>query len=153
MITDDAKLAEKIRLLINQAKENHPWETNHSEIGFNYKMPNLNAALGLGQLERLNTIISDKKDLHIKYKKLFDTYESIQLISAIEQGESNHWLQTILFGDSIERDNFLKFTHQNRIQTKAVWKPLHQLKMYVHCERSEMKNTEFVGSRLVCLPS
>ena len=151
--TDDEQLAKKIRFLINQAKEDYAWEYVHSEIGYNYKMPNLNAALGLGQLEQLDDFLIQKKELYQKYKYAFEENKDIQLVDAIDDAISNNWLQTILFDDSKERDNFLKFTHQNNIQTRAVWKPLHQLSMFKNLHQNNLNNTEYLSIRLVNLPS
>lgn len=157
VITDDMELAKEIRFLINQAKEVHQYGFNHSKIGFNYRMPNLNAALGYAQLEQLDAIILRKKELHQKYKECFADYESVPIvigmIEGIREGEQNHWMQTILFNNPLERDNFVKFTHQNKIQTRVVWTPLHQSEMYRNCERTEMKQTEYAAKRLVNLPS
>lgn len=153
VITDDDNLAKKIRYLINQAKTEHPWEYLHSEIGYNYKMPNLNAALGVAQLEQLQNIISAKKELYEQYRNYFKNTKTIQLISENDESSWNYWMQSILFGDPYERDNFLKFTNENNIQTRAVWKPLHQLKMYEDCPKDSMKNTEYIAKRMVNLPS
>ena len=153
VVTNDEQLAKRIRFLINQAKQNYVGTYIHTEVGYNYKMPNLNAALGLGQLEQLHDFIFQKTALHKKYAALFKEINTVHLIASIENAKTNNWMQTILFDDSPQRDNFLKFTHQNNIQTQAVWKPLHQLPMFKNLQQNNLNNTEYLSTRLVSLPS
>lgn len=152
LITNDEKMAKKARHLSTTAKIPHPWEFDHDEIGFNYRMPNLNAALACAQLEQLDKFLKDKQILSEQYQKYFDKSD-FTYISGINDTKPNYWLNCILCKDKDHRDGFLKATNENGVMTRPAWKLNHQLPMYRHCYSDEQVNAEWLADRIVNIPS
>lgn len=148
----DEKLGDRAKHLTTQAKIQHPWEFDHDEIGYNYRMPNINAALGLAQLEQLEKFIASKKDLAEKYKEFFNPSE-IVFVDQPANSSSNFWLNCILLKSKKERDLFLKFTNQNKIMTRPAWKLMTDLKMFNNCQKFDLTNANYISERLVNIPS
>ena len=116
IITDDSKLAERAKHLTTTAKIAHPYEFVHDEIGYNYRMPNLNAALGCAQMERLDEFLAIKKQLAEKWDIFFSVRE-IDFVKAIDGNDANHWLNAIIFDSRLDRDEFLKRTNNNNVMS------------------------------------
>ena len=152
IITDNMELARRCRHLTTTAKVPHPWEFLHDEIGYNFRMPNLNAALGVAQMEKLPDLLIKKHQLMEKYQNFFRKLD-IQLLNAPDEAQSNFWLQTIFFEDQQQRDGFLEYSNQHGVMTRAIWKPMHQLPMYQDCQRDNMMNTLLLYQRAVNIPS
>ena len=152
VITDDEALAERIRYLSTTAKRPHRWEFYHDEVGYNLRMPSLNAAIGLAQLEYFERIIESKRETAHLYQQFFNTM-GIKYITEPDNAKSNYWLNAILFDDRKQRDEFLEYSNSNGVQTRPAWTLLHTLPPYGHCQHTEMPNAEYISDRLVNIPS
>lgn len=149
--TNDEGLAEKAKFLSTTAKDPHQWEYFHSELGFNYRMPNLNAALALAQLEMYPTILESKKALFVAYKKYFEG--TTNLVHPPKETTWNHWLMCVQLSDLAERNEFLSVTNGAGVMTRPFWQLLYKLPMYSHCQRDDQKNANFLEERIVNIPS
>jgi len=152
ILTNNENLAKKAKHLTTTAKVPHKWEYYHDEIGYNYRMPNLNAALLLAQLENLDIFIKIKRKIANKYEKFFKELE-IKFITEPQGAYSNYWLNAILMGNKKERNIFLEFSNKNKIQTRPVWTLMYKLPMYKDCFKIETPNAEYIEERLVNIPS
>jgi perosamine synthetase len=152
VITDDEAIASRVRYISTTAKRPHRWEFYHDEVGYNLRMPSLNAAVGLAQLEYLDAILSNKRETSHLYRQFFDSIE-IFFITEPPDAKSNYWLNTILFANRQERDEFLEYSNDNGVQTRPAWTLLHTLLPYQHCQHTEMLNAEYIEDRLVNIPS
>ena len=159
LITNDKQIAEKCRYLSTTAKASHPWEFNHTEIGWNDRMPNINAALGVSQLESINEKLELKKNLFKTYKNNFSNIEGIEIIEDSTKNIKNNWLINLRFLDNkkenalLKREILLKKAHSEKILLRPVWKLLHTLEMYKDSPRSNLNVAEDQESRLISLPS
>jgi len=153
IVTDDEVLAKKAKYLTTTAKLPHKWEYVHDEIGFNYRMPNLNAALLVAQLEQLDVFIDSKRDLTLKYEKFFSKIEIVNFFKEPIYSKSNYWLQTILFKDIKKRDEFLEYTNKNGVMTRPVWKLMSELCMFKDCQAIDLSNSKFLEERVVNISS
>jgi perosamine synthetase len=152
ILFQDKELALKAKHLTTTAKVPDPWEFMHDEIGYNFRMPNLNAALGVAQMESLPFFLEQKKQLHQRYIDFFQARE-IKSYSARNGVTANYWLNAILLENRESRDQFLEITNKQGIMTRGLWTPMHHLPMYVACQRSELNTTEFLFDRVVNIPS
>ncbi len=155
VITNKKKLAKKIKHLTTTAKLNHKWEYIHDEIGYNFRMPNLNAALGLAQLEKINIFLRAKRDLFKRYYKAFRNMDGISLYKETDNSKSNYWLQTlILNNDNIKLKNkILKKTHEKSIYTRPVWKLISELKPYKKKQKMNLSGSKSIYRKIINLPS
>ena len=152
LTSDDRTLASKAKHLSTTAKKGHTWEYFHDELGYNFRMPNINAALALAQLENIEAIIASKKKLFHAYFDFFKTL-SIDLVSPLEECNWNHWLFSVRLENREQRDLFLKNTNDNGIMTRPIWILLHKLPMYEKCFKDEQKNSLYLENRIVNIPS
>jgi len=152
ILTDDNELAKQAKHLTTQAKIPHKWNYVHDFIGYNYRLPNINAALGVAQLEQLPGFIKSKRVLAENYKLFFKNTE-IQFVSEPENTKSNYWLNTILLKTRQERDKFLKFTNENRVMTRPVWELMNRLEMFKNCQVEDIENAEWLADTVVNIPS
>lgn len=148
----DEELGLKAKHLTTQAKVPHPWEFIHDEIGYNYRMPNINAALGLAQLEQLPLFLQSKRKIAGAYKNFFSTSPST-FVSEPPNSQSNYWLNSILLRSKEERETFLKYTNDNGIMTRPAWVLLNKLPMFENCVKTDLSNAQWIEDRLVNLPS
>jgi perosamine synthetase len=153
IITNDEDFAKKAKHLSTQAKMPHRWAFNHDEIGYNYRMPNLNAALACAQLENLNHYIANKRSLAQLYIAYFAKEETIQFKKEPIHSTSNYWLNTIQFESLEKRNEFLEESNQEGIYTRPTWTPTHLLPMYKNAICGDLENTVFLADRLVNIPS
>ena len=152
IITDDSNLAGLAKHLTTTAKLNHKWDFNHDLVGYNYRMPNINAALVLGQLENLDKFISNKRELASMYEKFFiDSHYTF--VKEICDSKSNYWLNTIILKDKKNRDEFLEYTNKNNVMTRPTWRLMNELTMFKDCQSSILTNAKFLEERAVNLPS
>ena len=149
LLFNDEDLANKAKHITTQAKIPHRWEFRHDHVGYNYRMPNINAALGLAQLEKINKILANKRELADIYKKYFGE----RFVSEPKDCKSNYWLQAILLEDLRERDEFLSYTNDNGVMTRPVWTLMNELEMFKHCECGDLENSKWLEDRLVNIPS
>lgn len=153
IVTDDEQLAKKAKHLTTTAKISHKWEYEHDEIGYNYRMPNLNAALLVAQLEKLDDFIISKRDLALKYEEFFSSNDDIDFIKEPENSTSNYWLQAVIVKDVKNRDEFLDFTNKNGIMTRPIWKLMNELDMFKNSQCSNLDNSKYLQLRVVNIPS
>jgi len=153
IVTDDESLAKKAKHLTTTAKIPHKWEFVHDEIGFNYRMPNLNAALLLAQLENLNKFIDNKRALASKYETFFSEVDGMKFIKEPEASQSNYWLQAVLVNDIKKRDEFLEFTNSKGVMTRPIWKLMSELEMFKGCMTTDLKNSKYLEERIINISS
>jgi len=152
IVTNDEKLAAHAKHLSTTAKVPHPWEFVHDEVGYNYRMPNLNAAVACAQLEQLEEILDNKRALAAIYQEYFKEAQ-IQLITEIPQATANNWLNTIILNSREERDTFLKETNGSKVMTRPIWCLMNRLPMYSNCQCGPLGNAEWLEARAVNIPS
>lgn len=152
LITNDIKLAKRAKHLTTQAKVPHPWAFVHDEIGYNYRMPNLNAALACAQLEQLTAFVDNKRELATIYHDKFETL-GLKFCRELPGAKANYWLNAILLNNKNEREVFLEFMNSNGIMSRPVWELMHRLPMFKNEHRGELLNSEWVADRLVNIPS
>jgi len=152
IITDDESLAKHAKHLTTTAKVPHPYEFIHDEIGYNYRLPNLNAALGCAQMETLDAILKNKRDLATKYIDFF-TEKNINFVAELEGAKANYWLNAVILKNSEERDNFLKETNDKGVMTRSIWTLMNKLEMYKDCQCTDLSNALWLEERVVNIPS
>ena len=178
LLFHDEELAKHARHLTTQAKIPHPWEFVHDEVGYNYRMPNINAALGLAQLEQIPLFLQSKRLIAEAYKAFFSTATSTStsasaspsisasaspstsastspstFVSEPPHARSNYWLNCILLINKEERDDFLKHTNENGIMTRPAWQLMNLLPMYKQSQKDDLINSKELSDRLVNIPS
>jgi perosamine synthetase len=155
LLTDEARLAERARHLASTAKLPHKWSFVHDEIGWNYRLPSLNAALGLAQLEQLEGFVRAKRSLAGRYAQAFASVTGTRFLAEPDGAESNYWLNAILLddGSGAARDALLEACHAARILARPLWTLMHQLPMFRDCPRDDLSIAESIERRLVNLPS
>ncbi len=154
VITNDDALAAKIRHLSTTARQDRGWQHDHDMVGFNYRMPNLNAALALGQLENLREFTAAKRQLAEMYRELFAGMDGVDLFSEQSWAKSNYWLNALLTQNQSARDAFLDDVNERGIQARPCWRLISKLSIYRHCPvTDDLKVARDIESRLVNLPS
>lgn len=153
LITDDPTLAQKAKHITTTAKKPHPYEYVHDEVAYNYRLPNINAALGCAQMETLPAILKSKRLLAKKYSDFFRSQESIQFVHEPKDSLSNYWLCAVLLKDRETRNNFLEFTNAQGVMTRPVWRLMNRLEMYQDCYAENIENSLWIEERLVNIPS
>lgn len=152
IVTNDTLLGAKAKHLTTTAKIPHKWEYAHDEMGYNYRMPNINAALLCAQLEILEKIKANKAQLYSEYTNFFKN-KGLELVQIPKDTDWNYWLMSIKFNDKKERDLFLTETNNNAIMTRPIWQLMYRLPMYKDCQRDAQTNAEFLEERIVNIPS
>ena len=152
IVTDNIGLGERGKYLTTTAKVPHPYEYVHDELGYNYRMPNLNAALVCAQLENLTTFLANKRDLAKQYKQFFET-EGIKFRTETPDTKANYWLMCVELEDKQERDLFLKSTNDSQVMTRPIWQLMSRLPMYKDCQKDKQLNALFLEERIVNIPS
>jgi len=143
---------EKVKYITTTAKVPHPYEFFHDEPGFNYRLPNLNAALGCAQMEALPKFLEQKRNLAERYEEYFKGSE-FQFVVEPEYAQSNYWLNAIICPDYAAREELLKVTNANGVMTRPVWKLMHRLPMFQGALRGDLSVSQWLESHLVNLPS
>ncbi len=152
ILTNDEKLARQAKHLTTTAKQPHAWEYVHDQVGYNYRLPNLNAALGCAQMEQLDTFLEYKRHLAGNYWQCFDVL-GVKFISVPDGCISNYWLNAIVLEDRNERDKFLEYSNANGVMTRPLWMLASSLKMYHECETDGLDNARWFEERVVNIPS
>jgi len=152
LITNDGELAKKAKHLSNQAKATHQWEFYHDETGYNYRMPNLNAALACAQLEQLFLFLENKRELAHRYQAFF-TEIGIPVQQEMPDSQANYWLNAIILSDFEERNAFLEFTNANGVMTRPIWQLMNSLPMFGECQHDGLQNSSWLVDRVVNIPS
>ena len=152
ILTNDDKIADKAKYLTTTAKKQHPYDYFHDELGYNYRMPNLNAALGCAQLENLDKFLDSKRNLAKEYNKFFSS-NGIKFRNELKNTKANYWLMCIELENKKERNIFIKETNELKIMTRPIWKLMTQLPMYKNCQKDSQKNSKYLEDRIVNIPS
>lgn len=152
ILTDNEALARKAKHLTTQAKVPHKWEYVHDEIGYNYRLTNLAAAIGLAQLEQLPEFLNVKNRIAENYAAFFEN-SGIQFVLESTNAKSNYWLNAVLLNDRKERDKFLDYTNTNGVMTRPCWELMTRLKIFKKCQTGNINNAERLADRLVNIPS
>lgn len=152
ILTNDEGLAKKAKHLTTTAKISHAWEFNHDEIGYNYRLPNINAALACAQMESLPFFLDNKRETAAMYAEFFKNLD-VPFVNEQQGTKANYWLNAILLENESEKNNFLKQTNEQGIMTRPFWTMLNKLKMYQHCQTTNLDRAEELCARLVNLPS
>lgn len=155
ILTNDTKLARHAKHLTTTAKLPHAWEYRHDEIAYNYRLPNLNAALGCAQLEQLPTMLAAKRALFARYQAAFASVQGLALIAEPEQCQSNYWLQTLLLeaDQANQRDPILAATNAASYMTRPAWILMHELAHFNDCPRMDLTMAQSLSQRLINIPS
>ncbi|MGC5774368.1 LegC family aminotransferase [Paenibacillus pabuli] len=154
ILTNDEQLADHAKHLTTTAKIPHKWDYRHDEIAYNYRMPNINAALGCAQLERLPYFLEEKKNLVKKYQEFLKPIKGVRLLTEPESSSSNYWLQTIILDEDIyNRDDVLEILLKNGVQARPVWTPLDGLLPYSGCPKDDLSNTYLLNRQIINIPS
>ncbi|AFV98026.1 aminotransferase [Candidatus Sulfuricurvum sp. RIFRC-1] len=152
IVTDDEVLAKRAKHITTTAKIPHKWEYVHDEIGYNYRLPNLNAALLCAQLEQLESFLENKRLLANEYKE-FLASQNILFIEEPENARSNYWLNAVLLDDLQQRDEFLDYTNNNGVMTRPIWALMNKLEIFKSCQHDALTNSLFLEERVVNIPS
>ncbi|MCP4118197.1 MAG: LegC family aminotransferase [Desulfobacteraceae bacterium] len=153
IITNDDALADRAKHLTTTAKVDHRWEFVHDEIGYNYRLPNLNAALACAQLGQLEGLLRDKRKLAAAYLDFFSETSWCDYVREPDGCTSNYWLNAVITSDKKQRDALLNITNDSGIMTRPVWQLMPDLKIYKHCQIGSLKNARWFQDRIVNLPS
>lgn len=155
ILTDDAALAKRAKHLTTTAKMPSRWQFEHDEVGYNYRMPNINAALGCAQLEQLPTFLSSKRTLHEHYQAVFSRMPGVSLVTEPKDCTSNYWLQALLIDEVFanQRDEILEKTNKVGLMTRPVWQLLHRLRPFVGAPRAPLPVATSLERRLMNIPS
>lgn len=155
ILTDDESLADHAKHLTTTAKVPHPWEFHHDEVAWNYRLPNINAALGVSQLEILPLLLSAKRSIAERYLHAFKAMPNVNVLHEPSDSQSNYWLNGIAIeGCSAEEHaSILKTLNEAGYQSRPIWEPMHLLPMFVACPRGPLNNTESIKSKFINIPS
>jgi perosamine synthetase len=153
IITNDEMIGKLAKHLSTQAKVPHKWDFVHDHIGYNYRLPNLNAALACAQMEKLEEFISTKRELGQKYFEFFYDKPGFEFRKETIGSRSNFWLNVLLLENKESRDTFLDFTNKNGIMTRPAWTLMNKLSMFKDCISYDLTNSYYIEERLVNLPS
>jgi len=155
ILTDDEELAKKAKYITTTAKIPHKWEFNHDLIGFNYRMPALNAALGVAQLEQMDKFVEKKRDLALRYLEIFKDVEGVKVFKEPKYAQSNYWLNALVLDIGYEqmRDELLQVTNDAGIMTRPIWTLMSKLEMFKKCPKMDLSVSESLEMRIVNIPS
>lgn len=155
ILTNDEALGKLAKHLTTTAKVPHRWDFFHDQLGYNYRMPNLNAALGCAQLEQLPRFIEKKRALHDRYVKAFSALKGLKVFSELSYGKSNYWLNALVLEkeSAFERDAILAHCHERSIMARPAWILMNELPMYKDCPKMDLSESVSLLSRIVSIPS
>ncbi len=152
IITNDEALAKRAKHVTTTAKLSHPYEFVHDEVGYNYRLPNLNAALGCAQMDRLPWMLAIKQRIAEHYRARFETL-GIQMAAPIKGSTANNWLNALIMADLAERDAFLAYSNDQGVMTRPIWRLMSHLEMFKHCQHDGLRNSLWLEARVVNIPS
>ena len=153
MLFNDEELGAYAKHITTQAKIPHRWEFRHDHIGYNYRMPNINAALGCAQLEHIEEYVASKRETAKAYDEFFKDIPEIEFFTEPQDTRSNYWLNVIILKDKEAQLNFLEYTNDNGVMTRPIWELMNRLPMFENCENDGLKNTIWFADRVVNIPS
>lgn len=152
IVTNDLNLGNRAKFLTTTAKNPHRYEYFHGDLGYNYRMPNLNAALACAQLENLNFFLKTKRELAYRYEAFFKE-NGVKFRTETKDTKANYWLMCIELENKTERDKFLEFSNDAGVMTRPIWQLMHRLPMYQNCQTDSQKNSKFLEERIINIPS
>ena len=152
IITDDEALARRAKHLTTTAKIPHPYEFVHDEVGYNYRLPNLNAALGCAQMERLPRMLEIKAEVAARYRGFFAGTD-VRFVEPLPGTTANWWLNAIVLDSEADRDALLEYTNSRDVMTRPIWRLMSRLAMFQHCQHDGLENSRWLEARVVNLPS
>lgn len=153
MLFNDEELGAYAKHITTQAKIPHRWEFRHDNIGYNYRMPNINAALGCAQLENIDKYVESKRQTAAAYKEFFKNVPDVEFFSEPADCRSNYWLNAIILKDRDMQQEFLQFSNDNGVMTRPIWELMNRLPMFEKCENDGLENTIYFADRVVNIPS
>jgi aminotransferase in exopolysaccharide biosynthesis len=155
ILTNDSELACQVKHLTTTAKISHRWEYEHDQIGYNYRLPNINAALGCAQLEQLPDFLNEKRRLFKRYQKAFANVPQVRVFSEPEDCRSNYWLQTLVLDKSVtnHKETILVSTNDAGLMTRPSWVLLNRLKPYLECPKMDLSIAGLLQNSLINIPS
>ena len=153
LLFNDEELGAYAKHLTTQAKVPHRWEFRHDHIGYNYRMPNINAALGCAQMEHLDEFVANKRATAEAYKEYFKHVDGVEFFAEPENSRSNYWLNAVLLPNREAQQEFLQFTNDHGVMTRPIWELMNRLPMFENCETDGLKNTIMFADRVVNVPS
>ena len=152
ILTDDDELARRAKHLTTTAKVPHRYEFIHNEIGFNFRLPSLNAVLGCAQMEQLTGIIETKGQVAARYRSFFEVI-GVEMVESLTNCRTNNWLNAIVLKDKKQRDEFLEFTNEMNVMTRPIWRLMSDLEMFRDCQKDGLENSRWLEERVVNIPS
>lgn len=153
MLFNDEELGAYAKHITTQAKIPHRWEFKHDHIGYNYRMPNINAALGCAQLEHIEEYVASKRETAKAYEEFFKNIPEIEFFVDTPDTRSNYWLNVVILKDKDAQQDFLEYTNDNGVMTRPIWELMNRLPMFEKCENDGLKNTIYFADRVVNIPS
>ena len=152
IVTDDEAIAKRAKHLTTTAKIPHPYEFVHDEVGYNYRLPNLNAALGCAQMELLPRMLEIKAEVAARYRKFFAGTD-VRFVEPLPGTTANWWLNAIVLDSEADRDALLDYTNSREVMTRPIWRLMSRLPMFQHCQHDGLENSRWLEARVVNLPS
>lgn len=152
VLTNDTEIAKRTKHVTTTAKVPHKWAFEHDEVGYNYRLPNLNAALGVAQMESLPDFLSEKRTIAMAYQQ-WGSENGVQFVQEPINTQSNYWLNTLITEDKCKRDEWLQQTNDLGVMTRPAWRPMHQLGMNKDALCTDLINTNHLYERLINVPS
>jgi perosamine synthetase len=152
LITDNEQMAIRAKHITTTAKVPHPWEFVHDEIGHNFRMTNVNAAIGVGQMEKIDVYLENKRETAEAYAT-FCQEQGIDFVPGLTESKTNNWLNAIILEDRSMRDDFLTYTNGHGVMTRPIWNLINKLEMYKNCQHDGLKNSQWLEDRVVNIPS
>ena len=153
LLFQDEELGRLAKHLTTQAKVPHRWAFVHDLIGYNYRMPNINAALGCAQMENLDRYVSNKRETAERYREFFSHIPDVEFVVEPANSRSNYWLNAVLLKDRRAQQSFLEYTNDHGVMTRPVWELMNRLEMFRGCETDGLENTVWLEERIVNIPS
>jgi len=153
IVTNDENLAKRAKHITTTAKVPHPYAYIHDEIGYNYRLPNINAALGCAQMEKLEEILTNKRQTAENYQKYFAQRDDISFVHEPDNAKSNYWLNAILLENGEQRDIFLQESNNAGVMTRPIWQLMNRLDMFHSAQCMPLNNAEWLEERVVNIPS
>lgn len=152
IITNNEKLALQAKHLSTTAKVDHPYEYKHDKVGYNYRLPNINAALGCAQMMKIKNFLKVKQEL-AEFWKIYFSQNDINFVTPISGTKPNNWLHAIVLESKKDRDSFLKYTNKENVMTRPIWALMSELPMFSKCQTDSLENSKWLEERVVNIPS
>ena len=153
LLFNDVKLGDYAKHLTTQCKLQHKWKFMHDHVGYNYRMPNINAALGCAQMESIDFFIENKRNIANLYRSFIRNLKNVKFFCEPDDCRSNYWLNAIIFDNELAKNEFLEYSNANGVMTRPIWELMCNLPMFVNCQKGELDNSIWLSQRVVNIPS